>query len=91
MKSQVQPWLGWLAACSGCLMRAGSRFLPLPWQVQPQLAVHAPQHRLAPGLLLMPGAVVEQVKPMTWVKRHVALDEGDYPGVVAWHWPIAQR
>jgi len=24
----VQPWLGWPAACRGCLMRAGSRFLP---------------------------------------------------------------
>lgn len=28
MKSQPHPWLGWPAACSGCLMRAGSRFLP---------------------------------------------------------------
>jgi hypothetical protein len=28
MKSQLQPWLGWPAACRGCLMRAGSRFLP---------------------------------------------------------------
>lgn len=91
MKSQLQPWLGCAAACSGLLMRAGSRFFPRRGKVQPQLAVHAPQHRLASGLALVAGVVVQQAEAVAWLECHVRLDEGDGPGVVACRRPVTQR
>jgi len=65
-------------------------FLASAGQVEPQLAVHPPQHRLTPRLFLVAGAVVEQIKAMAWIDCHVALDEGDHPGVVAWYRPVTQ-
>lgn len=43
--------------------------LATPGQVQPQLAVHAPQHRLAPGLALVAGAVVQQAGNAAWSEQ----------------------
>lgn len=65
--------------------------LAKPGQVQPQLAVHAPQQRLAPRLLLVTSAVVQQIKAMAWIESNVALDEGNHPGFIARHGPEAQR
>lgn len=65
--------------------------LAMPGQVQPHLAVHAPQYRLAPGLALIAGAVIQQAEAVAGAECHVRLHGGDDPGLVACRRPVTQR
>ena len=70
------PALVRVACCQQWLHDACRQpLLAAPWKIQPKLAVHPPQHCLAPVLHLVAGAVLKQVKAMARVERHVALDE----------------
>ncbi len=60
-------------------------------QVQPQLAIHAPQQRLDPRLALMTGTNVQQSESMARIQGHVVLGEVDNPAGVARHGPVTER
>ena len=85
MKSQLQGWAGLLR--EWFLDACWQLFLTAPRQV----AVDAPENRLALGLALVAGAVLEQAKAVTRVQRDVGPDEGDDPGFVTRRGLLAQR
>jgi len=83
--------VGFMGLIQGLFDARRQALLAAPRQVELELAVHAPQHRLAPGLSLVTGAVVEQAEAMPRVHRDVLVDEVDHPGVVTLGSSVAQR
>lgn len=82
--------VGLFASLQGLPYTCRQPLLASPWEVEIELAIHPPQHRLAPGLVLVAGADVQQTKAMPWISGHVGLHEMDYPGVVALLVAVAQ-
>lgn len=74
--------IGLLACLKGLTDTCRQSPLAASGQIQMELAVHTPQHRLTPGLVLVTGAGVQQAESVSWIGTHIGLDKLDYPGVV---------